>query len=352
MRIFFSPQQLAHRPLQFMIAGKLGPHLEVPERCERMVQALRGASYVVEAPREDIGLDAIARVHAPGYLEFLRTAWERWSLLKNAGPEVLPNVHPYRGAGDDLGPRKHPRAASPVAQASWYLGDLACPIGPHTWESAVAAAHTAVAAAEAVLAGERGGYALCRPPGHHDTADRAAGFCYLNNVAIAAEFLLQHFKRVAILDVDAHHGDGTQAIFYRRADVQYVSVHVDPTNYYPFFSGYADEYGAGEGEGCNLNIPLQPGSGDADFLDALDDAFAAIRAHGAEALLVSVGFDALERDPLSVLKVTSDGYRRIGDAIAALKLPTVIVQEGGYSLDHLGANILAFLGGFILASRL
>ena len=261
-------------------------------------------------------------------------------------------MHPYRGAGDDLGPRKHPRAASPVAQASWYLGDLACPIGPHTWESAVAAAHTAIAAAEAVLAGEHAGYALCRPPGHHAAADRAAGFCYLNNVAIAAEFLLQHFKRVAILDVDAHHGDGTQAIFYRRADVQYVSVHVDPTNYYPFFSGYADEYGAGEGEGCNLNLPLQPGAGDADFLDALDDAVEAVRAHRSEALLVSVGFDALERDPLSVLKVTNDGYRRIGDAIAALKLPTVIAQEGGYNLDYLGANIVAFLGGFNLASRL
>ncbi len=233
---------------------------------------------------------------------------------------------------------RRPRAASPVAQASWYLGDLACPIGPHTWESAVAAAHTAIAAAEAVLAGEHAAYALCRPPGHHATADRAAGFCYLNNAAIAAEFLLQHFQRVAILDVDTHHGDGTQAIFYRRADVQYVSVHVDPTGYYPFFSGYADEYGAGEGEGFNLNIPLQPGSGDAEFLDALDDAFGAIRAHGSEALVVSVGFDAHERDPLSVLKVTNDGYRRIGDAIAALKLPTVIVQEGGYNLDHLGGQ--------------
>jgi acetoin utilization deacetylase AcuC-like enzyme len=291
-------------------------------------------------------------VHVPGYLEFLRTAWERWATLKNPGPEVLPNIHPYRGAGEDFAPRAAPRAASPLAQASWYLGDLACPIGPHTWESAVAAAHTAVAAAEAVLAGEHGGYALCRPPGHHATADRAAGFCYLNNVAIAAEFLLQHFKRVAILDVDTHHGDGTQAIFYRRADVQYVSVHVDPSSYYPFFTGYADEYGAREGEGFNLNLPLQPGSGDAEFLDALDDGFAAIRAHGAEAVVVSVGFDAHERDPLSVLKVTNDGYRRIGDAIAALKIPTVIVQEGGYNLEHLGANLIAFLGGFNLASRL
>jgi acetoin utilization deacetylase AcuC-like enzyme len=352
MRIFFSPQQLAHRPQQFMLAGKIGPHLEAPERCERMVQALDRASYVVEPPRGDLGLDAIARVHAPGYLEFLRTAWERWSTLKDPGPEVLPNIHPYRGAGDDLGPRKHPRAASPVAQASWYLGDLACPVGPHTWTSAVASAHSAIAAAEAVLAGEHAAYALCRPPGHHATADRAAGFCYLNNAAIAAEFLLQHFARVAILDVDTHHGDGTQAIFYRRADVQFVSVHVDPTNYYPFFSGYADEYGAEAGEGFNLNLPLAPGAGDADFLDALDDATEAIRAHRSEALVVSAGFDAHERDQLSVLKVTNDGFRRIGDAIAALKLPTVIVQEGGYNLDHLGANLIALLGGFNLASRL
>ena len=183
-------------------------------------------------------------------------------------------------------------------------------------------------------------------------ADRAAGFCYLNNAAIAAEFLLQHFKRVAILDVDTHHGDGTQSIFYRRADVQCVSVHVDPTNYYPFFSGYADEYGAGDGEGYNLNLPLAPGSGDAEFLDALDEAVEAIRAHRSEALALSVGFDAHERDPLSVLKVTNDGYRRIGDAIGGLKVPTVIVQEGGYNLDLLGANVVAFIGGFNLASRL
>jgi acetoin utilization deacetylase AcuC-like enzyme len=352
MRIFYSPKQLAHRPEQFMRAGKFVQHLEAPERCERMVKSLAGASYVIEEPRGDFGLEAIARVHAPGYLEFLRTVWERWSELKGAGPEVIPNVHPYRSAGDDLAPRRTPRAASAVAQASWYLGDLACPIGPHTWESAVAAAHTALAGAEAVLAGEHAAYALCRPPGHHAMADRAAGFCYLNNVAIAVEFMRQHFARVAILDIDTHHGDGTQSIFYRRADVQFVSIHVDPTNYYPFFSGYADEYGAGEGEGYNLNIPLMPGNGDAEFLDALDDALEAIRTHRSEALAVSVGFDAHERDPLSVLKVTSDGYRRLGDAIAGLKLPTVIVQEGGYNLDYLGANIVAFLGGFNLASRM
>jgi acetoin utilization deacetylase AcuC-like enzyme len=352
MRFFYSPKQLAHRPQQFMMAGRLVPHLEVPERCERVLAAVQRGSYVVEEPRDDIGMDWIARVHESGYLEFLRTAWSRWSAVKNGGPEILPNVHPYRGAHDDLAPRRPPRAASPVAQAGYYIGDLASAVGAGTWESAVAAAHTALAAAEAVMAGEHAAYGLCRPPGHHAHADRAGGFCYLNNAAIAAELLRTHFERVAILDVDTHHGDGTQAIFYRRADVQVVSIHTDPTGYYPFFSGYADEYGAGEGEGCNLNIPLAPGSGDSDYLDALDEALEGVRAHRSEALVVSVGFDAHERDPLSVLKVTNDGYRRIGDAIAGLKLPTVMVQEGGYALDLLGQNLVAFLGGFNLASRM
>ena len=352
MRVLYSPAQLAHRSELFMIAGRMARHLEVPERCERLLAALQRANYVVETPRDDVGLAPIAAVHEPGYLEFLRTAWQRWSAVKNAGPECIPNVHPYRGAELDFSPRRAPRASSVVGQAGYYLGDLACAVGQHTWESAVAAAHTAVGAAEAVLAGEHAAYALCRPPGHHAAADRASGFCYLNNAAIAAERLRGHFARVAVLDVDTHHGDGTQAIFYRRADVQFVSIHTDPTNYYPFFSGYADEYGAGEGEGCNLNLPIAPGSGDAEYLDALDDALEAIRAHRSEGLVVSVGFDAHERDPLSVLKVTNDGYRRIGDAIASLKLPTVVVQEGGYGLDLLGNNLVAFLGGFNLASRM
>lgn len=351
MRIFYSPKQAAHRPAQFMTAGALVEHVEVPERCDRLLAAVRGASYTVEAPREERDLALIARVHSPGYLEFLRTAWDRWSVLKGVGPEVLPDVHPYRGAGSDFAPRAPPHTDSIIAQAGHYLGDRACAIGPGTWEAAVAAAQTALAAAEAVLAGDHAAYALCRPPGHHAAADRAAGFCYLNNAAIAAEFMLQHFRRVAILDIDTHHGDGTQWIFYARADVQFVSIHTDPTNYYPYFSGYADEYGVGEGEGFNLNFPLEPKSGDAEFLDALDDAFAAIRAHRSEALLVSAGFDAHERDPLSVLKVTSDGFRRVGDALAAFKLPTVIVQEGGYNLEILGRNLIALLGGFNLASR-
>jgi acetoin utilization deacetylase AcuC-like enzyme len=352
MRIFFSPKQLAHRPLHYMVRGQFVDYVEVPERCERLLAAVRAASYVVETPREDSDITVIARAHSESYIEFLRTAWARWSSLQQAGPQLLPNVHPYRDARHDITLRAPPRAESIVAQAGHYLGDLACAIGPATWESALAAAQTALAAAEAVLAGEYAAYALCRPPGHHAAADRAAGFCYLNNAAIAAEFLLQHFRRIAILDIDTHHGDGTQWIFYARADVQVVSVHTDPTDYYPYFSGYPDEYGVGEGEGYNLNLPLAPKSGDAEFLDALDDAFAAIRAHRSEALIVSVGFDAHERDPLSVLRLTNDGYRRIGDAIAGLRLPAVIVQEGGYNLEHLGKNLIAFLGGFSLASRL
>src|SRR5215470_6212683 len=178
MRLFFSPKQFAHRPGQFLSTGRLVQHLEVPERCERLLTALRSASYVVEAPREEYDLEPITRVHAAGYLEFLRTAWERWSALENAGPEVLPDVYPYRAASEAPPLRSAPRTESPIAQAGHYLGDLACGIGPGTWESAVAAVQTALAAAEAVLAGDHCAYALCRPPGHHAATDRAAGFCY------------------------------------------------------------------------------------------------------------------------------------------------------------------------------
>jgi acetoin utilization deacetylase AcuC-like enzyme len=351
MRVFFSPRQLAHAPVQFLMGGRIVEHPDVPRRAEQLLAALQGASYVIAEPRGDYGIAPIARIHAPGYLMFLRTAWQRWQALEGTGPEMLPNVYPYHGAQDDLAPRQPPRTASPIALAGHYLGDLACPIGPHTFEAAVASAHAALAAADAVLEGERAAYALCRPPGHHAGIDRAAGFCYLNNVAIAAEHMRSRFKRAAILDIDGQHGDGTQAIFYRRSDVQFVSIHADPASHYPFFSGYADEYGAGDGEGCNLNLPLAAGSGDAEFLDALDEGLAAIRAHASKVLLVSVGLDAHAREPFAALKITHDGYRRIGDAIAGLKLPTVFVQEGGYGLDILGANLTNLLGGYSLASR-
>ena len=198
-----------------------------------------------------------------------------------------------------------------------------------------------------MLAGERSVYALSRPPGHHAFADLAGGFCFLNNSGIAAEALLKAGRRPAILDVDVHHGNGTQGIFYQRRDVLTVSIHADPARFYPFFWGHADERGMGEGLGYNLNLPLPRGTNDADYLTALDTALARIRSFGADVVVVALGLDAHENDPFKGFKVTTPGFARIAAAIAGLGLPAVIVQEGGYLQDDLGANLTSFLSGYL-----
>jgi acetoin utilization deacetylase AcuC-like enzyme len=190
-------------------------------------------------------------------------------------------------------------------------------------------------------------YALCRPPGHHTRADRASGFCYLNNTAAAAQRLRAKFKRVAILDVDAHHGDGTQQIFYARPDVLTISIHADPRNYYPFFTGYANEAGTGDGAGFNLNLPLAHGSTGTAMMTAVDRAAQHVRAFGADALVVALGFDAHARDPIGVLKLESHDFAGIGACVWELGLPTVVVQEGGYAVDVIGDCLTAFLSGLV-----
>jgi acetoin utilization deacetylase AcuC-like enzyme len=268
--------------------------------------------------------------------------------LPNHGPEVLPNVHPYRGAGEGWGARGRLRPTGILGLAGWYVGDLSCAIMVDTFRAAYASAQSAIAGAEAVLAGAGAGaaFALCRPPGHHAYADRASGFCFLNNAAIAAEVLRRQFARVAVIDFDTHHGDGTQAIFYPRDDVFYGSVHTDPSAYYPHYAGYAEETGVGPGEGANLNLPLAFGAGDEAFVDANQRLALAIQAHGAEAVVLSAGWDAHKDDPLSKLNVTTDAFARLGEIWGKLDLPTLIVQEGGYSLAAVAEAAPAFVGAF------
>lgn len=351
MQAFFCPDQLLHTPQQFMRLGRLHKPADVPARAEALHAMLQQLGVPVHLPAE-AGLDALQAVHSPAYLAYLATAFDRWQALRlpgvEPGPEVLPNLGPALhvrqplslglGRGDCPSP-------SVVAQTGWYISDLACPIGPHTWRSMLRAAHTALAAAEAVCAGERLAYALCRPSGHHAQRDRAGGFCYVNNAAVATQRLVQQFHRVAVLDVDAHHGDGTQQIFYERADVLTVSTHADPDHYYPFYSGRADERGAGAGLGKNLNLPLAHGSGNAEFLTALDAGVAAVRAHAPAALVLCMGFDTFGDDPLSVLKLDHAAYRAVGQRVRALGLPTVVVQEGGYMVEALGPGLQALLEG-------
>lgn len=345
MDFFFSDKQLAHQPTQYMVHGKLIHAFENPDRATTLIRSMQGAGLtLVEPPAADLA--PILAVHADHYLEFLRVAHADFMALPNHGPEVLPNVHPYRAADAAFTPRGKPKTTGIIGRAGWYVGDLSAVIAEGTYASSIASAEAAIAATRTVMDDAAASFALCRPPGHHAYVDRASGFCFLNNAAIAAEMLRKVWNRVAILDFDTHHGDGTQAIFYSRADVFFGSVHTDPSAYYPHFIGYADETGAGAGEGANLNIPLAYGSDDDTFVEANRRIIAAALARGAEALVLSAGWDAHHLDPLSKLAVTTEAYTRIGDLYGKIGLPTVIIQEGGYSLQAVGEASLAFMTAF------
>ena len=341
MRGFFADEQKRHAPERFMVAGVFRPSAEQPERADRLLAGARAAGLTVERPPES-GLGPVAAVHTPAYLRFLETIHARWREVEGASGEVLPNVHLDRTLGG------YP--TSPVGLAAFHQADTACPIGPGTWEGACWSARTAVAATEAVLAGERAAYALCRPPGHHAYADLAGGFCFLNNAAVAAQLLRRAHDRVAILDVDVHHGNGTQGIFYGRDDVLTVSLHADPADFYPFLCGYRHERGAGRGDGYNRNLPLPRTTEDDDYLAALDEAIATVRAYAPGALVLALGLDAHRDDPLKGMRLSTGAFARIGaavgSAVAGVGLPTVLVQEGGYLSDALGRNLTAFLEGF------
>lgn len=344
MRAFYHPDQALHDPKQFMRFGKVVAPKDLPERTQRLLGALAKHGIAPERPPAH-GLQPILAVHDEGFLTFLRSAWERWQELPaERGPEAWPNTFPYWSGRPDEDVRSPCRATGFIGQLGWYLGDLSVPVGEHCWISTLRSAETAVSGADAIIAGERFAYALCRPSGHHARSDRASGFCYLNNSAIAAQRLRSTFSKIAVLDVDAHHGDGTQQIFYRRPDVLTISIHADPSNYYPFFTGYSDETGNGPGEGFNLNLPLRHGAGGAEMAAALDKAGDAIRAFGAEALVVPLGFDAHKDDPIGVLKLESADFAAIGTKVKALALPTLVVQEGGYAIEAIGNCLDAFLG--------
>jgi acetoin utilization deacetylase AcuC-like enzyme len=342
MKVIYSDQHSGHDPQQFIVRGRMKRSNEQPERAVRLLAAARAQGHDIVAPA-DHGAGPRAAIHTPQYLQFLETAWERWQQLDGASDEVMPNIHPFPGQ-----PFTYPDSL--VGQAGYHMGDNACSIGRRTWHAAMWSAHVATHAAALVMEGERAAYALCRPPGHHAYADRANGFTYLNNAAIAAQLLRARHDRVAILDVDVHHGNGTQGIFWRRRDVLTISLHGDPHFCTPFFTGHAHEAGEGDGLGFNINLPLPRGTGDDDYLVALAKACDAVRAYAPGALVVALGLDAHEHDPYQALRVSTAGFARIGAEIARLGLPTVLVQEGGYLSDDLGPNLASALGGFEAAA--
>jgi acetoin utilization deacetylase AcuC-like enzyme len=338
MRAYYTREHHHHAPRAWLFKGDFAAPQEVPERAEVLERAARegGHEMLQAAPAHP---DALRPVHDDGYLRFLEHAWRRWRELPEPTDEVIPNVHPGR--------RMHGRPHGVVGQAGWYQADGACPIGEGTWRGALASAGVALAGADAILSGGRHAYALCRPPGHHAYQDLAGGFCFLNNTAIAVERCRAGgAAKVAVVDVDVHHGNGTQGIFYQRADVLTVSLHGDPASFYPWFAGYADETGAGAGLGANLNLPLARGTGDDAYLGRLEGALEAVAAFAPEVVIVALGLDASEHDPLAFLAVTTAGFRRIGERLGQIAPPTLLVQEGGYLSEHLGANLQSILDGF------
>lgn len=336
MKAIFDDRQRQHDPRHFMANGKTYPSPEAPERMTCLQAGAQAAGCAFQAP-EDAGLGPIAAIHSAEYLHFLQTIYVRWQRIPDAGPEVIPNIHPATRADN------YPKSA--IGQAGFHQADTACPIGAGTWEAAYWSAQSAITGADLVARGERAVYVLSRPPGHHAFSDLAGGFCFLNNSAIAAERLRAQGLRPAILDVDVHHGNGTQGIFYTRDDVLTLSLHADPDRFYPFFWGGAQERGEGRGAGYNLNLPLTRGTDNTGYMAALDTALARIHAFGADVVVVALGLDAHIDDPFKGLAITTEGFQRMAAAIAGLGLPLVLVQEGGYVSDALADNLTAFLKG-------
>ena len=349
MIVFHNPLHHLHQGRHEMFRGRLVPCHETAQRLDHVLAELRHRSFELRHPPGDDAFvaslgPALAQVHTPRYLHFIEHAWAEWVALdpSHAGLDALPSVWPAPGMRRDLLPENF------SARMGLFSFDAGTPLTAGSWVAARAGAACALAATRAVSQRQaRCAFALSRPPGHHAGADFFGGYCFLNNAALAAQALRDGgARRVAVLDVDYHHGNGTQAIFYGRSDVLTVSIHGDPRTEYPFYLGHADECGSGAGEGCNLNLPLPRGTGFGLWRAALHTGLAAVRAFGADALVVALGVDTFEGDPISGFGLRSADYLRLGQDIAAALLPTVFVFEGGYAVAAVGVNTANVLEGF------
>ena len=340
MKVYYSEAHRRHEPpFEIFDGGLRVPYLENPERMDRILKALQKTDWAEIAEPQDFGLNPIYAVHAEDYIAFLASAWTEW-LASEARDKstLLPATFALR---------RHPqKPTSLLGRAGYYMMDLSACIVAGTYSAALASANCALSAAQAVTNGGRAAFALCRPPGHHAGKDYAGGYCFINNAAVAANWLATQ-GNVALLDVDYHCGNGTQDIFYARADVLTISIHADPNFEYPYYAGHANETGTGAGAGFHRNFPLDKGTDNARYLSALEEALNLIREFAPKHLVVSAGMDIYAEDPLGTIKVTTEGIAEIGKRIAALDLPTVIVMEGGYNNDALGKNIVMFLSSFM-----
>ena len=314
--------------------GEMVDGFERPERADVIAAALRAGGHEFVEPAM-VDRELLGRVHTPEYVELLETAWDRWVDAGHTAPAAMGFMWPTGGFTD-----RQPADIVGLLGRHSFSADTSIVRG--TWAAVSSSAAIAMTAADRTLDVAESAYGLCRPPGHHAGRDRFGGYCFVNNAAVAAQRLRDRgLARVGVLDVDYHHGNGTQEIFYERDDVLVVSIHADPVEEFPWFAGFADEQGVGEGEGSNLNLPLPRGVSRGDWFDALDQALA--RLDSVDALVVSLGVDTFEGDPLGTFSLTTDDYGRMATEIAALGVPTVLVQEGGYESEDLGRNVATFL---------
>ncbi|HXH04425.1 MAG TPA: histone deacetylase family protein [Candidatus Competibacteraceae bacterium] len=337
--LYTEDHRLQHGQVE-LINGHLEPCHEKPARADYVLNRVREVGLGPVLAPSDFGRGPITRVHAANYVDFLERAWDLWT-AEGRDYDALPLAWAVRGMRQDIEPDYID------GKLSYFSFDAGTPITAGTWRAAYSAAQVALTGQALVSGGERAVFALCRPPGHHAAADYYGGYCFLNNAAIAAQaFRDQGAARVAVLDIDYHHGNGTQSIFYARGDVLFASIHADPRQEYPFFLGHADEHGIGAGAGANFNYPLPWGTDFERWYAALDDACGQIQRFGAEVLVLSLGVDTYKDDPISQFRLDSPDYLKIGARLARLGLPTLFVMEGGYAVEAIGVNAVNVLSGF------
>jgi acetoin utilization deacetylase AcuC-like enzyme len=340
MDAWYSEHHQAHHGHTELIGGRFVASHELPVRAERVRDAFAAVDLGRLLTPADAGLAPILAVHDADYVDFLRGAWDAWRALGRTHP-ALPMVW---HAGMGL-PEQRPRHIE--GQLGYYSMDAGSAIVEGTWTAAYWSAQCAIAAASALAHGAPAGFAICRPPGHHATARTMGGYCYLNNAAIAAQYLRALGQpRVAVLDIDYHHGNGTQAIFWERADVFFASLHANPDDDFPYLSGHAAERGEGDGHGATLNLPLPTGTAARDYLAALEQALDAVQVAGCTATVVSLGVDTFERDPISHFLLREGDFLEIGKRLKRLPQPVLFVFEGGYATDEVGRNAVAVLQGY------
>ncbi len=346
MKVVYSLRHRAHHPQHEFESSGFQEPFEHPERAEIIRAALDADHRFDFVAPDDWGTDPIDAVHDPGLVAFLATAWEEYQQSHPYTHDVVPDVFHLPGIRDGMGPAVEPTDIG--ARLGWWCYETTTPLTHGTYDAARSSVDVALTAADHVVAGDRVAYGLCRPPGHHAARAVYGGYCFFNNAAIVAQHLASTTGgKVAVLDVDYHHGNGTQQIFYDRADVQFVSLHGDPQRAYPYLTGHRDERGTGPGDGTTSNFPLPAEVEDDEYLTALTAACGEIDAFGAESIVVSLGLDTYWEDPICDFALTADGFERCGRLVRELGRPTVVLQEGGYATAELGVNALAWLSGVL-----